>query len=174
MCTEQNVTVGVPEIEGRRRRPRTTSRTLPEVPLLVESSLKARTIGSGSNVEQDGEVRVATIRNGLIGDVGDTTAGFLKNNRMEPSTSRRDNFGGVPARQAWIPLKNRETVLMMHEVAISCVNASKPVRFGVPEFDHGKNQDPRFGKRTTSRTRVCTDGIVGSRKGGTCTPLVGS
>ena len=51
-------------------------------------------------------------------------------------------------------MKNRETVLMMHEVAVSCVNASKPVRFGMPEFDHRKNQGPRFRKRTTSRTRV--------------------
>ena len=45
MCTDQNVTVGVPEREGRRSRPRTISRTIPEVPLLVESSLKATTIG---------------------------------------------------------------------------------------------------------------------------------
>ena len=42
MCTEQNVTVGEPESEGRRSRPRTMSRTIPHVLLLVESSLKAR------------------------------------------------------------------------------------------------------------------------------------
>ena len=50
MCTEQNETVGVPESEGRRSRPRTMSRTMPQVPLFVESSLKASTIGSGSKV----------------------------------------------------------------------------------------------------------------------------
>ena len=50
MCTEQNVTVGVPEREGRRSRLRTMSRTIPHVSLLVESSLKANTIGSGSKV----------------------------------------------------------------------------------------------------------------------------
>ena len=50
MCAEQNVTVGVPESEGRRSRPRTMSTTMPHVPLLVESSLKAKTTGSGSNV----------------------------------------------------------------------------------------------------------------------------
>ena len=50
MCTEQNVTVGVPESEGQRSRPRTISRTIPHVPLLVESSLKATTTGSGSKV----------------------------------------------------------------------------------------------------------------------------
>ena len=50
MCTEQKVTVRVPESEGRRSRPRTTSRTTPHAPLLVESSLKAKTVGSGSKV----------------------------------------------------------------------------------------------------------------------------
>ena len=48
MCTEQNVTVGVPESEGRRSRPRTMSSTMLQVPLLVELSLKASTVGSGS------------------------------------------------------------------------------------------------------------------------------
>ena len=72
MCTEQNVTVGVPEREGRRSSPRTMSSTMRQVPLLVESSLKARTTGFGLKgvlVEQDGEVRVASVRNELIGDV---------------------------------------------------------------------------------------------------------
>ena len=104
-------------------------------------------------------VRVASMRNELIGDVSNMITGFLKNNRMEPSTNHRNDIGGVPARRAWIPLKNRETVLMMHEVAVSCVNASKPVRFGLPKFDHRKNQGPWFRKKTTSRTRVCTSGL---------------
>ena len=50
MCTEQNVTVGVPEREGRRSRPRTMSSTMPHVLLLVESALNVRTVGSGSKV----------------------------------------------------------------------------------------------------------------------------
>ena len=50
MCTEQNVTVGVPEREGRRSSPRTTSITMPHVSLLVEASLKAKTAGLGSKV----------------------------------------------------------------------------------------------------------------------------
>ena len=50
MCTEKNVTVGVPEREGRRSSPRTMSITVPHVPLLVESSLKAKTTGLGSKV----------------------------------------------------------------------------------------------------------------------------
>ena len=64
--------------------------------------------------------------------------GFLKNNRMEPSTGRR-NVGGVPARRAWIPLKERETVLMMHEIAVGCINVTK--------FDHRKNQGSWFRKK---------------------------
>ena len=135
------------------------SRTVPHVPLLVESSLKAKTIGSGSKVsflvEQDGEVRVASVRNELIGDVRDMITGFLKNNRMEPSTGRRNNVGGVPAGRSWIPLKNSETVLMMHE--------TEPVRFGLTKFDHGKNQGSWFKKWTSSCTRICTNRIVVSR-----------
>ena len=60
--------------------------------------------------------------------------GFLKNNRMEPSRGRRNDIGGVLARWAWVPLKNRETVLMMHEIAVGCINVTKPVRFGLPKF----------------------------------------
>ena len=49
-CAEQNVTVGVHEREGRRRRLRTISITTPHVSLLVEASLKANTAGLGSKV----------------------------------------------------------------------------------------------------------------------------
>ena len=108
MCTEQNVTVGVPESEGRRSRPRILSKTMPHVPLLVESSLKTKTrVGlEGVLVEQDGEVCVANVRNELIGDVRDMIACFLKDNRMELSTGSRDNVGGVSARWAWVPFTN--------------------------------------------------------------------
>ena len=50
MCTEQNVTVGVPEREGRRSRPRTLSSTMLHVLLLVESALNVKTVRSGSKV----------------------------------------------------------------------------------------------------------------------------
>ena len=66
----------------------------------------------GVLVEQDGEVRVASMRNKLIGDVGNMITGFLKNNLMEPSTGRRNNIGGIPAGLSWIPLIDRETVLI--------------------------------------------------------------
>ena len=44
------MTVGVPEREGRLRKPRTMSNIIPYVPLLVESALNVRTVGSGSKV----------------------------------------------------------------------------------------------------------------------------
>ena len=71
MCTEQNVTVGVPESEGRRRSPRTMSMTVPHVSLLVEASLKAKTARLGSKVSllSRMKVRVARVRNELVGDV---------------------------------------------------------------------------------------------------------
>ena len=80
MCTEQNVTVGVPESEGRRRSPRTMNITMHHVSLLVEASLKVKTAGLGSKVSllsEDGEVRVAGVRNELVGDVRNVATGFL-------------------------------------------------------------------------------------------------
>ena len=56
--------------------------------------------------------------------------GFLKNNRMELSTGRRDNIGGIPAGRSWIPLQNGEATLMMHEVAVCIVNVAKSSRSG--------------------------------------------
>ena len=95
------------------------------------------------------------MRNELIGDVRYMITGFLKNNRMEFSTGRRNDIGGVSARRAWIPPKNSETALMMHKIAVRCVNVTKPVRFGLPKFDHKKI--------TSSCSRICTNRIVGSR-----------
>ena len=79
MCTEQKVTVGDPERDGRRRRPRTMSKTKPHVPLLVGGPLlreNYRVRLKGVLVEQDSEVRVASVRNELIGDVRNLITGF--------------------------------------------------------------------------------------------------
>ena len=46
---------------------------------------------------------------------------------MEPSTGRHNDIGGVPSGRTWIPLKDRETVLMMHEIAVDCINVTEPV-----------------------------------------------
>ena len=60
--------------------------------------------------------------------------GFLKNNRVELYTGSRINIGGVPVGRSWIPLKNRETVLMMHEIAVNCINVTEPIGFGLTNF----------------------------------------
>ena len=80
------------------------------------------------------------MRNELIGEVRDMITGFLKNNRMELPTGRRNNI--VPARRSWIPLKNRETVLMMHEIAVGCINVTEPVRFGLRTRARGSGKGP--------------------------------
>ena len=64
MCTEQNVTVGVPERDGRRRRPRTmsqyhTPRTFASGVNLVCENYRVRL--KGVLVEQDCEVRVVSV-----------------------------------------------------------------------------------------------------------------
>ena len=73
------------------------SKTIPQVPLLVESALNVRTL-KGILVEQDSEVRVAGVRHELIGDVRNMITGFLKNNRMKLSTGSGDNVGRISAR----------------------------------------------------------------------------
>ena len=145
MCTEQKVTVGEPEREGRLRRPRTMSKTIPQVPLLVESALNVRTIGSrlkGVLVEQDSEIRIVGVRPELIGDVRKMITGFLKNNRKKLSTHSGHNVGRISARR--IPLKKGKAELMMHEIAVNCGNLAKSVGLGLPKTDHGKNQCPWF------------------------------
>ena len=77
------------------------SRTIHHVPLLVESSLKARTAGLGSKaslLSKMARSRVASVRNELIGDVRNVITGFLKDDRMKPSTRRCTDNGGVLAR----------------------------------------------------------------------------
>ena len=65
---------------------------------------------------------------------------------MKLSTGSGDNVGRFSARRDWIPLKKGKAELMMHEIAVNCVNVTKPVRLGLPKFDHGKNQCPWFWK----------------------------
>ena len=87
------------------------SSTMPHVLWLVELSPEGkdrRVRLKGVLVQQDGKVRVTSVRNKLTGDVLDMITGFLKNNRMEPSTCRRNYIGEVLARRAWVPLRDRE------------------------------------------------------------------
>ena len=87
---------------------------------------------------------------------------------MKPSTSRCEDVGGVSARWAGVPLKNRYTVLMMHEIAVGCV---KPVRFGMAKSDHRRTRARGLRKRPVPARGSAPTGFVGSRKGSTCTPF---
>ena len=57
------------------------------------------------------------MRDELIRDSRDVDAGFLKDNSMKSPAGRRKGMCGILACWAEIPLKNREAVLVMHEVA---------------------------------------------------------
>ena len=172
MCTEQNVTVGDPERDGRRRRPRTISKTIPHVPLLVELSLHHGVRLKGVFIEQDSKVCIACAHKELLRDVWDLITGFLKNNCMVRTTCSGDNVSRISARRAWIPLEEGKAKLMMHEITVRCINLTVPIRFGLTKVHQRKNEGSRFRKRASPCTRICIDRIVGSRKGGTCTSLV--
>ena len=123
-------------------------------------------------VEQDDQVCVTCVRDELVRDLGHVITGFLWDNRMKPTASRRNNLGGVPACWAWVPLKHRETVLMMHEVTVCIVEVAMPRWFGKPAYRNiGKIVSMGFWNGPTS-TGLGTDGKVGSRKGGTSTPFL--
>ena len=94
------------------------SRTMPNVPLLVESSLSAKTAGSGSKVSLLSKMARSVlpgVRNELIGDVRDMIAGFLKDKPHETvhtvaaallGGGGGEGREGFSARWAWVPLKN--------------------------------------------------------------------
>ena len=100
----------------------------------------------GVFVEKDSKVRVANARNELIGDARNMITGFLNNNRMELSTSRRDDVSRVPARQVWIQLTERKKILMMYEIAVGSINVTLPIRFGLTKFDQ-RTRARGLGKR---------------------------
>ena len=126
------------------------SKTIPHVPFacgvyLVCENYRVRL--KGVFIEKDSKVRFAGAHKELLRDVRDVITGFLKNNRMELSTGSGDIVGRISARRAWIPLKKGKTELMMHEIAVGCVNVTNRVRFGLPKFDHGKDQGQWFRKK---------------------------
>ena len=169
---EQKVTVGEPERDGRLRRPRTMSKTIHQVPLLVESALNVRTVGSGSKVSLLSKIARSVLpvyAINLSEMVGNMITGFLKKNCMILTTSSGDNVGRISARPAWIPLKKRKTNLMMHEITVGCINTTVPFRFGLTKVDQRKNDGSRFRKRASPCTRICIDKIVGYRQSSTCT-----
>ena len=107
ICAEQNVTVGDPEREGRRRRARTISST--KAPSIFARRINLerdneRVWLKGVLVEQNGKIRVVSVCTEVIRDVRDMVARFLEDNCMEPTTGSRDNIGRISARRAWVPL----------------------------------------------------------------------
>ena len=82
----------------------------------MDSTLYVRTFG---RIEQDSKVRVASAHNELFRDVRNVITGFLKNNCMKLTTGSRDNVRRISARRAWIPLEERKTTLMMHEITVA-------------------------------------------------------
>ena len=148
------MTVGVPKKGRRRKSPRTTRTAIPPRVLACRSSVKSKycSVGLGCvPVEQDDQVCVTCVRDELVRDLGHVITGFLWDNRMKPTASRRNNLGGVPACWAWVPLKHRETVSMMHEVTVCIVEVAMPRWFGKPEYRSiGKIVSMGFGNGPTS------------------------
>ena len=58
----------------------------------------------GVFVEQNGKVRVVSVRKKIGRNVRNMVTGFLEDNCMEFTTGSGDNIGRISARRAWIPL----------------------------------------------------------------------
>ena len=82
----KKVTVGEPERDGRLRRPRTMSKAIHQVPLLVGLECENFWVGLKGVLEQDGGVRVASVRHELIGDVRN----MIKTERDRQTETDRD------------------------------------------------------------------------------------
>ena len=109
------------------------SETIPHVPFLVCEDYRVRL--KGVFIEQGSEVRIAGAHEELLRDVRKVITGFLKNNCMKLTTGSGDNVSRISARQAWIPLKEGKTKLMMHEITVGCINITVPLRFGLTKVD---------------------------------------
>ena len=82
---------------------------------------------------------------------------------MKPATGCHNDIGRVPARRPWIPLKEGKSELMVHEIAVNCVNGTKSVGLGLPKTDHGKNHCPWFGEEACVCTKIGANRVMGSR-----------
>ena len=103
------------------------SKTIPHVPLLVESTLYVRPLRSGSKVSSLSKIARSVLpvqHKELFRDVRNVITGFLKNNCMKLTTGSRDNVSRISARRVWIPLEERKTILMMHEITFGCINVT--------------------------------------------------
>ena len=60
---------------------------------------------------------------------------------------------------------------MMHDIAVRCGNGTGAAGFGVSKVDHGEDHSVGFGEGSNLSTRAGAIRGMGSRVGGTCTPL---
>ena len=60
---------------------------------------------------------------------------------------------------------------MMHDIAVRCGNGTRAAGLGLSKVDHGKDHGVGFGEGSNLCARTGTIRVVGSRVGGTCTPL---
>ena len=161
------MTVGELESEERRSRPRTTRAANPHMSLLEEASEMVKTAASGSNVSMLSRIERSAppvLRNGLLRDLWSVVAGFLRDDSMKPSTGRCDNLGGVPACWVWVPLKHRETVLMMYEITVCVEKRAVPAGFGLRNTRHRKYRGHGFRKGFMTRAGSVADEGMCSRR----------
>ena len=60
---------------------------------------------------------------------------------------------------------------MMHDIAVRCGNGTRAAGLGLSKVDHGKDHSLWFGEESSLSARTGASRVVGSRVGGTCTPL---
>ena len=60
---------------------------------------------------------------------------------------------------------------MMHDIAVRCGNGTRAAGFGMTKVDHGEDHSVGFGEGSNLSSRAGTIRVMGSRVGGTCTPL---
>ena len=135
----------------------------PPVSLLEEASEMVKTAASGSNV--------SSARDELIRDSRDVVAGFLKDNRMKSPAGRRKDMRGILACWAWIPLKNREAALVVHEVAVCVEKGAMPAGFGLRKTHHRQNVGHRFREWFATGASSFSDEGLCSRRAVLATPL---
>ena len=88
---------------------------------------------------------------------------------MESPASRRKDMCGILACRARIPLEHREAVLMMLKVTVCIVEGTMSRWVWVAQNVPWRRG---CGERSETSTGLGTDGKVGSRKGGTRSPVV--
>ena len=110
----KNVTVGESATEGRRSKPSTMRAARPPASLLEEDSVMWENGNIGLKCvfhEQDGKVVAVGVVVEFVRDMWCVIAGFPKGSPH--GSGRRLRKGGF---SAWVPVEQREILLVVHEV----------------------------------------------------------